>query len=107
MQDLDGFCYKSIGICKYLNPFYSLRVHNLILWRSHGEKSDTQIWLLVSARLLLIKKKQIKFTSAQPPTIADVFVNYCGQRQYLQTEAKRQSSRKDAAERTASELLLW
>ena len=54
-----------------------------------------------------MKKKQIKFTGTRPPTVADVFLNYCGQHQYLQTETKRQSSRRDAAKRTAFELLLW
>ena len=70
-------------------------------------RSDTQIWLFGKCPPVVNEEKQIKFTGARSPTVADVFLNYCGQHQYFQTETKRQSSRRDAAKRTASELLLW
>ena len=69
-------------------------------------RGDIQIWLFGKCPYVVSEEKQIKFTSARPPTVADVFVNYCGQHQYLQTETKRQSSRRDATARTAFELLL-
>ena len=49
-------------------------------------RGDTQIRLFGKCLPVVDEEKHIKFTSARPSTVADVFVNYCGQHQYLQNK---------------------
>ena len=63
----------------------------IICWRFPMAKrlrGDTQIWLFGKCPPVVNEEKQIKITSARPPTVADVFLNYCGQHQYLQNRNK-------------------
>ena len=65
-------------------------------------RGDTQIWLFGKCPPVVNEEKQIEFTSARPPPVADVFVNYCGQHQYL----KQKQSDNPAEKMLQKELLL-